>query len=181
LFPDKADEERSFLFRVENKQQNCEQIILLQSVYQPKTTSDELLLLNGPKEIDFDIKSGNNYRFMLRASPSKKINKKMNVKNGITKNQDKVRVPLIDEDAIVAWLERQLSDCAEIEDVKLLQKDLIRFHKNNSGGKHVGIIQTVTFLGILKVTNSDLLISKIINGIGPSKAFGCGLLTVAKT
>jgi len=177
LFPDKADDERSFLFRVENKQQNCEQIILLQSVYQPKTTSNEFLLLNGPKEIDYDIKSENSYRFMLRANPTKKIKDK----NGKTKNQGKVRVPLIDEDEIVAWLKRQLSDCAEIEDVKLLQKDLIRFHKNKKGENHVGKIQTVTFMGILTVTNSDLLINKIMKGLGPAKSFGCGLLTLAKT
>ncbi|WP_321430720.1 type I-E CRISPR-associated protein Cas6/Cse3/CasE [uncultured Methanolobus sp.] len=177
LFPNKADDERSFLFRIENKGQYCEQIILLQSECQPDITSNELLLLNGPKEIDFDIKSENSYQFMLRANPTKKIKDK----NGKPGNQGKVRVPLIEEDEIVAWLKRQLSDCAEIEDVKLIHKDLLRFHKNKKGDKHIGKIQTVTFLGVLTVTNSDLLINKIMKGLGPAKSFGCGLLTLAKT
>lgn len=176
LFPDKADEERSFLFRVEKAEQRCAQHILLQSACPPQAASNELLLLKKPKEIHFEIKSGGRYRFMLCANPTKRITDK----DGKEENQGKVRVPIIDEAEIVAWLKRQFEGCAEIDAVELTQKNLIRFHKNKKDQAHFGKIQTVTFLGILTVTDSELLIGKITKGIGPAKAFGCGLLTLAK-
>lgn len=182
LFPDKADEERPFLFRVENTRQKCTQHILLQSTCEPQATSDELLLLKNPKEENpkkinlHGMKSGSSYRFMLCANPTKRIKDK----DGKTANQGKVRVPIIDEIETVAWLKRQFDGMAEIGSVALTQKNLINFHKKKKGQDHFGKIQIVTFYGILTVTDSELLVSKMINGIGPAKAFGCGLLTLAK-
>jgi CRISPR system Cascade subunit CasE len=176
LFPDQADDGRSFLFRVESIRQKCEQHILLQSISRPQATSGELIMLKEPKEVHFDIKAGNSYRFMLCANPTKKINDK----NGKDKNQGKVRVPLIRDEEIVAWLKRHLAGSAEVDSVELVQKNLLHFYKNKSGDKHVGKIQTVTFLGILTVEEPELLLTKITTGIGPAKSFGCGLLTLAK-
>lgn len=176
LFPDKADDKRSFLFRVESTKQNCEQHILLQSISQPQEISDELILLRKSKEINLDIIAGNSYRFMLCANPTKKINDK----DGKPENQGKVRVPLIHDEEIIAWLKRQLAGSAEIDSVELVQKNLLHFYKNKSGDKHVGKIQTVTFLGILTAKDPELLFTKISSGIGPAKSFGCGLLTLAK-
>jgi CRISPR system Cascade subunit CasE len=176
LFPDKADDERSFLFRVESIGKDCEHHILLQSISLPQEASDELILLKHPKEITFNIIAGNSYRFMLCANPTKKINDK----DGKDKNQGKVRVPLIHDEEIVAWLKRQLAGSAEVDSVELVQKNLLHFYKNKSGDKHIGKIQTVIFLGILTVEEPELLFTKISNGIGPAKAFGCGLLTLAK-
>lgn len=176
LFPDKADDERSFLFRVESIGQKCEQHILLQSISQPQAVSEELILLKGPKEVNLDIKSGNSYRFMLCANPTKKINDK----DGKTENQGKIRVPLIHDEEIVAWLKRQLAGSAEVDSVELVQKSVLHFYKNKSGDKHIGKIQTVTFLGILTAEEPELLLSKMTKGIGPAKSFGCGLLTLAK-
>ncbi|AKB58142.1 type I-E CRISPR-associated protein Cas6/Cse3/CasE [Methanosarcina barkeri] len=176
LFPDKADEERSFLFRVEKTGQRCTQCILVQSACLPQSASNELLLLKGPKEVHFELKSGGRYRFMLCANPTKRINDK----DGKAKNQGKVRVPLIDEAETVAWLKRQFEGSAEIDAVELIQKNLIHFRKSNKDKNHFGKIQTVTFLGMLTVIDSELLIGKIVKGIGPAKAFGCGLVTLAK-
>ena len=175
LFPDEAEAERSFLFRVESSRQKCEQHILLQSISEPQAISGELIMLRGPKEVYFDLKAGANYRFMLCANPTKKINDK----GGKDKNQGKVRVPLIHDEEIVAWLKRQLLGSAEVVSVELVQKDLLNFYKDKSNDKHIGKIQTVTFFGILTVVDPNLLIDKIIGGIGPAKAFGCGLLTLS--
>ena len=176
LFPDKADEERFFLFRVENLGQRGVQHILLQSTYQPQPTDGDLLLLNKPKEVKFDGITGGSYRFLLRANPTKKIKDE----KGKTTNQGKVRVRIIDEGEIISWLIRKLEGIAEIEAVTLVQQDLLYFQKSKGSQKHTGKIQTVTFSGVLKVIDSELLIKKIEEGIGPAKAFGCGLLTLAK-
>lgn len=177
LFPDKTDDMRSFLFRVEHTDNNCQNSILLQSIYQPLQTCDDLIQLKEPKEINIEIKSGNKYRFMLCANPTKKIIDK----DGKIGNQGKVRVPLIHDKEIISWLERQLVGIAKIDSVELVEKRVLTFYKNKSGNKHIGKIQTITFLGILTVEQPDLLINKIMGGIGPAKAFGCGLLTLARS
>ena len=177
LFPDKADEKRSFLFRVENLGQKGVQHILLQSSYEPQPANGELVLLNKPKKVQFDgITNGANYRFLLRANPTKKIKDS----GGKTTNQGKVRVPIIDEDEIIAWLSRQFEGLAEIKAVTLAQQDLLYFRKDKGNQNHVGKIQTVTYSGILTVVESESLVNKMKDGIGPAKAFGCGLLTLAK-
>jgi len=177
LFPDKADEKRSFLFRVENLGQRGVQHILLQSSYEPQPANGELVLLNKPKKVQFDgITNGASYRFLLRANPTKKIKDS----GGKTTNQGKVRVPIIDEDEIIAWLSRQFEGLAEIKAVTLAQQDLLYFRKNKGNQNHVGKIQTVTYSGILRVLGSESLVNKMKDGIGPAKAFGCGLLTLAK-
>ncbi|MCK5546575.1 MAG: type I-E CRISPR-associated protein Cas6/Cse3/CasE [Rhodospirillaceae bacterium] len=177
LFPDQADEERSFLFRVENLGQKGAQHILIQSSYEPQPVNDELVLLNRPKKVQFEgIKNGASYRFLLRANPTKRIKDS----GGKTTNQGRVRVPIIDEDEIIAWLSRQFEGIAEIKAVTLAQQDLLYFRKDKGNQNHVGKIQTVTYSGILTVVESESLVNKIKEGIGPAKAFGCGLLTLAK-
>ena len=175
LFPDKADEKRPFLFRVENLGQRGVQHILLQSSYKPQQVQGELLLLKS-KEVQLNgITNGRKYQFLLRANPTKKIKDI----SGKTTNQGKVRVPIIDETEIIAWLNRQFEGIAEIEAVTLVQQDLLYFKKDKENQKHVGKIQTVTYSGILTVMEAEPLINKIKEGIGPAKAFGCGLLTLA--
>lgn len=176
LFPDKADELRSFLFRVESTDQSCQCSILLQSISQPVPLSEDLVQLKEPKKLNFDIKAGNKYKFMLCANPTKKIIDK----DGKTTNQGKVRVPIIRDDQIVLWLEKQLEHIAKINSVELVGKKVVTFYKNKSGNKHIGKIQVITFLGIMTVEEPELLLDKIIKGIGPAKAFGCGLLTLAR-
>ena len=177
LFPDKADEKRSFLFRVENQGQKGVQHILLQSSYEPQPANGELVLLNKPKKVQFDgITNGASYRFLLRANPTKRIKDS----GGKTTNQGRVRVPIIDESEIIAWLSRQFEGLAEIKAVTLAQQDLLYFRKDKGNQNHVGKIQTVTYSGILTVVESESLVNKMKDGIGPAKAFGCGLLTLAK-
>lgn len=177
LFPEKDDERRSFLFRVENLGQIGVQHILLQSIHEPQPANGELVLVIKPKEVQFDgITNGASYRFMLRANPTKRIKDS----GGKTSNQGKVRVPIIDEDEIIAWLSRQFEGLAEIKAVTLARQDLLYFQKNKGNQNHFGKIQTVTYSGILTVIEAKLLVNKMIEGIGPAKAFGCGLLTLAK-
>jgi len=178
LFPDYEDEERSFLFRVENLGQAGAQKILLQSKYKPQAIQGDLLLLQS-KEINLTgLKQLSKLRFMLRANPTKKIKDI----NGKQTNQGKVRVPLIDEQEIRDWLKRQLQDCAVIDnnECTILRQDLLSFRKTKDKQQHFGKIQTITYTGTMTVLDYKMLIDKIYSGFGPAKAFGCGLLSVAK-
>jgi len=56
-----------------------------------------------------------------------------------------------------------------------LQKQ--KFRKNDS--KQPLTVYTIQFDGLLKVTAPDKLQQAVAVGIGPSRAFGCGLLSLA--
>lgn len=62
-------------------------------------------------------------------------------------------------------------------DVRISARDTRTFRKN-SHGKPV-VLVTATFDGRLRVTDPDLLRDKLLSGLGPGKAYGCGLLTLA--
>jgi CRISPR system Cascade subunit CasE len=62
-------------------------------------------------------------------------------------------------------------------DVALVARDTLRFRKHK-GGRDI-VLATATFQGRLRVTDTDALRAALLNGIGPAKAYGQGLLTLA--
>ncbi|MGP3947191.1 type I-E CRISPR-associated protein Cas6/Cse3/CasE [Streptomyces sp. 7N604] len=62
-------------------------------------------------------------------------------------------------------------------DLRLVARNRLSFRKNDAG-KPV-ILHTATFEGRLRITDTSLLTDALLTGIGPAKAYGCGLLTLA--
>ncbi|TDC19416.1 type I-E CRISPR-associated protein Cas6/Cse3/CasE, partial [Streptomyces sp. 8K308] len=62
-------------------------------------------------------------------------------------------------------------------DVAVVRRDIERFRKKKEG--RVVTVPTATFEGRLRVTDVEALRAALLTGIGPSKAYGCGLLTLA--
>ncbi|MER6010195.1 type I-E CRISPR-associated protein Cas6/Cse3/CasE [Streptomyces bluensis] len=62
-------------------------------------------------------------------------------------------------------------------DVALVARDVLRFRKHK-GGREV-VLSTATYQGRLRVTDVDAMRNALLGGIGPSKAYGQGLLTLA--
>ncbi|GII96935.1 type I-E CRISPR-associated protein Cas6/Cse3/CasE [Sinosporangium siamense] len=62
-------------------------------------------------------------------------------------------------------------------DVRLIARERQVFAKGGRGRRVV--LHTATFEGRLCVTDTTLLADALVNGIGPAKAYGCGLLTLA--
>ncbi len=52
------------------------------------------------------------------------------------------------------------------------------FRKKNNGAKPV-VLHTATFEGRLRITDTTAFTERLLNGIGPAKSYGCGLLTLA--
>ncbi len=71
---------------------------------------------------------------------------------------------------------RKLSGACEIEAIQVLPHAPVYFRKGVSGGNLV----TVTFEGVLRVIEPTRLADLLKNGIGPAKAFGCGLLLMRR-
>ncbi len=62
-------------------------------------------------------------------------------------------------------------------EVRITARDRRSFAKNGRGAPVV--VHTVTFEGHLRITDAGLLTDHLLGGIGPAKAYGCGLLTLA--
>ena len=170
LFPGRPDTRRDYLFRVENLGQKAPQQILLHSLTTPVAGQGKLVMLSLPKNVALNLRPGQLLRFMIRANPTKRIKEDNKIKN-----QGRVRVPIIDEEEMSMWLQRQLQEVAVIHEMMINGQNLLYFRKGSNTGKFVAI----TFSGLLEVKNEKNLLKLIEKGIGPAKAFGCGMLSLA--
>jgi CRISPR system Cascade subunit CasE len=66
------------------------------------------------------------------------------------------------------------------DDFDAVGRDTIRFHKNDGPDRRKVTLARTSFEGNLTVTDAALFKSTLINGIGRARAYGCGLLTVAR-
>ncbi len=88
------------------------------------------------------------------------------------KKRDTGRVPLFQGENQRAWLARKSAGAAATESVALMPHQPLFFRRGNRAGKLV----TISFEGVLRLQEPALL----ENGVGPAKAFGCGLLLVRR-
>ena len=113
-------------------------------------------------------------RFLLVANPIKTIADERARLKGKVK---RCRIPLIKEDEQSKWLKRKLADAAVVNLLEVEKLLPLHFRKGGTPGK----IQPYCFKGIIEIEDADLLMTLIQKGIGPAKAFGCGLLSLAAT
>lgn len=179
LFPDVEWETRNgseearqgFLFRVEEQGTGRPARLLVQSHTAPIRA--EGLSLLGSREFLPTPGVGQRLAFVLTANPVKAItDTQREAKPG--KQSEKCRVPLIKEDEQRQWLARKLTGAAVLENTVILPHAPLYFRK----GKHGGKLVTCTFEGVLQVDAPKQLAGLLENGVGPAKAFGCGLLLV---
>ncbi|WP_417357382.1 MULTISPECIES: type I-E CRISPR-associated protein Cas6/Cse3/CasE [Gammaproteobacteria] len=171
-FPNRPDDERDFLFRVESLEQGRGAQVLLQSAMAPQ--GGEVASVVATKAVSYPLEQGMRLRFKLRGNPIKSIKdpqQRLNKKGEVKA----CRVPLIHEDEQLHWLTRKLESAAELQTARAIKEAPLYFRKAQIGGK----IQPVCFEGILAVTNSKALHDLLQSGIGPAKAMGCGLLSLA--
>ena len=112
---------------------------------------------------------------LLTADPIKTMtDAQRDTKSG--KRSEKCRVPLIHESEQRDWLMRKPIGAAEIELADVLPHAPVFFRKGNRGGNVV----TVTFEGMLRVSEPEALVAHLENGTGPANTFGCGLMLVRR-
>lgn len=65
-------------------------------------------------------------------------------------------------------------------DIHIITRQRRSFTKGAASAKEAHVVMNaVTFEGRLRITDPTLLTDRLLAGIGPSKAYGCGLLTLA--
>ena len=103
------------------------------------------------------------YRFRLHANPTVARNRK--------------RFGLSSETAQLDWLIRQgLRFGFEVEAALVTSSDVLSGHK---GGTAISL-HRACFEGVLRIVDVQALSGALQGGIGPGKAFGCGLLSIAR-
>jgi len=175
LFPEDAEASRDFLFRVRQSDRSRAEI-LMQSMREPEISSKATQIL-ACREYPLSLKAGQRLRFLLVANPIKTISDELGRTNA-DGDLKKCRVPLVREDDQRGWIERKLLNAASLESITIDPAFPLRFRKGKED--RAGKIQPASFQGILKVEEPVSMMELIRNGIGPAKAFGCGLLSLAR-
>lgn len=117
------------------------------------------------------IEEGDTWGFRLDANTVKK-------KKSITREggfERIVRTPLSGSD-IDQWLLSREDQCGVV--FKDFSSDTVNKAFPRKGQKMS--LQVTKFQGVLEVTDADKLRNIMVNGIGPAKAHGCGLLTLSR-
>ena len=87
------------------------------------------------------------------------------------------RLALLKQEEQTAWIERQGDRHGfRIQSVSVSPHDLLT---SSASGKASICVQRVCFEGYLEVLQPAVFENALVAGIGPAKAFGCGLLSVA--
>lgn len=174
MFPSLPNQKRDFLFRVEQSTSRQVQV-LMQSQRKPENVIHKVQVkLLAVKEIKMNLYADMQLRFLLTANPTKTIIDEQRRLNSNSKVK-KCRVPLIKEDEQIEWLRRKLANAALVNRLEIEKQLPLYFRK---GGTH-GKVQPYSFRGILQIGDVSLLEVLMQRGIGPAKAFGCGLLSLA--
>mgnify|MGYP002681854291 FL=1 len=164
-------DEPRLLFRIEEHDGNFR--ILAQSTCQPDwqhafVDFDVLAGIPAVKELRLEnLMPRSYYHFRLVANPV------------VTRNRK--RLGLFKEEAQLEWLKRQMERSGTIVmQAQARQLGLMRSAKNPAKDENRQTHYAVEFNGVLQVLNVKLLSERMIEGIGPAKAYGFGLLTLAK-
>lgn len=131
---------------------------------------DYLRQVDGPKEVRLEgLKQGQRLRFRLRCNPSKRIGDKNDKDKG-------KRRALKTKEEIFKWLERK----GEAAGFTVLDAGFDRVYwQHSKGGVREQAVGGVLFNGILVVADPEKLRAAVAGGLGPGKAFGFGLLSLA--
>lgn len=170
---DEAQTPPRFLWRVEPENISHMPVVLVQSVHAAqwlileamrgylKQTEGRKSAETKQVQLDALIQPQARYRFRLFANP--------------TVTREGKRHGLASEDTQLNWLGRQSQRLGfNVQAARVTSSDVLKSH-----GKSIHV-QRACFEGVLQVTDPKVLITAVRDGIGPAKAFGCGLLSLAR-
>lgn len=169
-----------FLFRIDSEP-GGQVVILVQSAINPDwdyAFQNANYLLAAPPEVKtFDPRfaKGQHLRFRIVANPTRKIDTKTGP-DGQRRNGKRVPVP---NDQIYEWLAHKAksSGFSVDQDSTTVQPGYIYMNNPRDGKAR---LFSVRYDGVLKVTDPESLRKALCSGIGPGKAFGFGLLSLAR-
>lgn len=175
--------ERQFLFRHEPTAQGDSFYLLSEQA----PAADRSLFSIISKPFTPQLAEGMTLAFSLRANPvvtrnGKRSDVLMDAKyQAKLQGADASEFPERQEKAAFAWLKAQGERggfAVEPQDVQVAGQQRQRFTRKT--GEQPITFTTVDFAGSLTVTNTPLFMQTLKNGLGKSKAMGCGLLLIRR-
>lgn len=134
------------------------------------------------------LAAGTVLRFRLRANPTKKIDTKSGP-DGVRRNGK--RIELRSEEQWLAWLQRKSEQHGFALNTSGMDSQRLNAQATDQGkmlGKRNGTegrgritLASVLFNGVLAITDAERFRKALRQGIGSGKAYGFGLLSVART
>jgi CRISPR system Cascade subunit CasE len=138
------------------------------------------------------LELGREFRFRLRANPvsSTRTPKKPSPAQAQRLSEERprgVRVPHRTAAHQLHWLTERVvtwgfelpTDPEGQERVRLGARERLAFPKSAGAGRQPVVVSTATFDGVLRVTDPARARDSLLCGVGPARAYGCGLITLA--
>ncbi len=178
-----AEDAIGLLYRVDEDARSGALHLLVQSQQAPQwgfLAEREYLLpvADNPatREVDLQLQPGQVLAFRLRANPTKRLS--------AGKGNKGKRIGIYKEEAQEVWLQRKGDQHGfRVLHVQLSRSDMLKqvdVIRDKQGDVHDLKLFSVQFDGVLRVVDAERLVQAIGAGIGSGKAFGCGLLSVAR-
>ena len=123
------------------------------------------ILGNKPVDLEQLVQAGTRYRFRLHANP--------------TVTREGKRLGLCQEADQLAWLNRQ-AETRGFNLIACLRSGSGRIHARQGKSRQRITVQSVLFEGMLETNEPDGLRLAVRNGLGHGKAWGLGLLSLAR-
>lgn len=176
-FPD-ADPGR-VLFRIEDEWAPPRIIVQCEAEARWDAAFEDLRVLASPiqqKVLSLNVAVGDELRFRLRANPTKRL-----MAGCPGKRVDGPRVGLFKEEDQRTWMERKASSAGfELLSVAIRPLGTVVSRKNPAKDRGRQSHLAVQFDGHLRVTEPRELEAAVRCGIGSAKAYGFGLLSLAR-
>ena len=165
------DNSTRVLFRLEPEIRGDISKLLIQSqvkpVWGPLGDKEKGIVMSGMKEFNPQFFRGTSYRFRLRANP-------------IVTRKGK-RYGLIRNEALSDWLKKKEEGIGvTFRAIATIDEGYITGNKKKGESLDRVKIKRARFEGILQVVDPGRIREAINSGIGPAKALGCGLLSLAR-
>lgn len=178
-----AEDAIGLLYRIDEDARSGALHLLVQSQQAPQwdfLAEREYLLpvADNPamREINLQLQPGQVLAFRLRANPTKRL-------SAGTGHKGK-RVGIYKEEDQAAWLQRKGSQHGfRLLQIQVSRNELVKQGEAipaAQGRAHDLKLFSVQFDGVLQVVDAERFVQAIGAGIGSGKAFGCGLLSIAR-
>lgn len=123
------------------------------------------------------LQLGQIWQFRLRANPVRSSSDKKDAESG----RGKVFAHITPEQQR-QWLLKRASACGfilEEHTFDVVDTQWKKFRKGKDRSHEI-TLRTATFEGILKISDLEKFKKSLLSGVGRAKAYGCGLLTIAR-
>jgi len=187
LFSNDSKADRDFLFRRDDLFQGLRYFVISQREPEDR---DGLWVIES-KHYKPIVQPGQKLAFSLRVNPvvkrksddgkSRRHDVVMDAKRRITSERVEKQMHVLDvaQKEGAEWLAKRAARYGFSTNEEAIRIEAYYQHRSFKKDKRISY-STLDISGELTVDNPDLFVESLTNGIGPAKAFGCGLLLVRK-